>query len=127
MKYLFWLLFPFAGHAQTFFVSGLDKYSVRKISEKVRYEGYIVTADSATANYVVNLLIDGHYKALTVFKLSYQGYILLTDRATGDIIGKTKTAQANPAALNGYNAALTIFTKIARKYLSLELKKCRKK
>lgn len=125
MKYLLLLLFPVLSQAQTFFVSGNDTYSVRKVSEKVRFEGYQVT-DSAHADYIVNLLIDGAYKYMS-FKRAYKGYIMITDRATGKEVARTPMAKGNPDVYDGYNASYRIFGKIDKKYLPAELKKCPKK
>ncbi len=112
--------------AQTFFVSGRDNNSRGKVIDKVKFEGYQVTQDSASADYIVNMLIDGSYKVVSIH-LSYHGYIMITDRETGKEVTRTQIVGANPAALNGYNAAYTIFNKIDRKYLPAALKKCEKK
>lgn len=124
MKFFLFLLLPVFSSAQTFFVSGYDKYSVHKVNEKIRYEGFQLT-DSAKADFIVNLLIDGSYKF--TFGSSYHGYIMITDRETGKEITRTKVYGSNPAALNGYNAAYTIFNHLSKKYLPDELKKCQKK
>jgi len=54
-------------------------------------------------------------------------YIMITDRETGKEVGRTKVVGANPAALNGYNAAYTLFNHIDKKYLPPLLKNCPKK
>ncbi len=124
MKYLLFLFLPVFSNAQTFFVSGTDRNCVAKVSEKIRFEGYGLK-DSSNADYIVNLLIDGSYR-LTL-KRAYQGYILITDRSMGREVCRTGIKKANPAALNGYNAAYTIFTNIDKKFLPEALKKCPKK
>jgi hypothetical protein len=125
MKFLLLLLFPMCSNAQTFFISGSDTYSVNKISEKIKFEGYSVTSDSAKADYIINLLIDGAYKYVS-FKRNFQGYITIVDRTTGKEIYKSPVEKASPSVYNGYNASYRIFEKIAKKYLPDELKKCPK-
>ena len=126
MKYLFpvLLLLPIFSQAQTFFVSGHDHRSRDHVIEKIKYEGYNITQDSASADYIVHMLIDGDYKYFSV-KRSYSGYIKIVDNHTGEEVGRTREVRRNPAALNGYNAAWTIFTVICKKYLGEELKKCK--
>jgi hypothetical protein len=121
MKYLLFILFPLFGQAQTFYVSGSDTYSVNKIIGKIRFEGYKIV-DSSSADYVVNLLIDGAYKVVS-FKRNFQGYITITNRATGIEVFKSPIEKATPSMYNGYNASYRIFEKISKKYLTDELKK----
>lgn len=126
MKILLLLLFPILSNAQTFFVSGSDTYSVKKVAEKMKFEGYNVLADSANADYIVNLLIDGAYKMVS-FTRNFEGYISITDRASGNVVTKSPIEKASPSIYNGYNASYRIFEKIEKKYLLEELKKCPKK
>ena len=125
MKYLLFLLLPAFGNAQTFFVSGNDNPSIKKTVEKIRFLGYTVT-DSAKADYIVNQLIDGHYKAIS-FKRNFQGFISITDRETGKEVWKSEIEKATPSIYNGYNASERIFEKINDRYLPDALKKCPKK
>jgi hypothetical protein len=117
------LFLPLQVFAQTFFVSGRDNKSREHIIEKIRFEGYQIRNDSTAADYTVQLLMDGQYKAVS-FKRSYQGYIKIINNKSGKEIGRTKIIKKNPAALNGYNAASDIFSTIAKKYLVQELRKC---
>jgi len=111
--------------AQTFFVSGSDKYSVNKVTEKVRFEGYKIV-DSAAADYIVNLLIDGKYNAMSL-KRGFKGYITITDRITGSDVAKSDIQKGNPTLYNGYNASYAIFSKLEKKFLPDALKNCPKK
>jgi hypothetical protein len=124
MKFLFLLLVPIFGHSQSFFVSGSDTYSVHKVSEKIKFEGYQL-ADSSKADYIVNLLIDGAYKFVS-FKRNFRGYITITDRESGKELWKSPIEKATPSMYNGYNASYRIFEKIEKKYLTDALKKCPK-
>jgi len=95
------------------------------VIEKIKYEGYKVTSDSVNADYLVEMLIDGTYKVVS-FKMPYRGYIKIINNKNGEEVGRTKEVKGNPGAINGYNAAWMIFTKISKKYLPEELKKCKK-
>jgi hypothetical protein len=118
------LLLPVLGQSQTFFVSGSDTYSVHKVAEKIKSEGY-QTTDSSKADYIVNLLIDGAYKVIS-FKRDFQGYVTIVDRESGKELWKSPVEKASPSLYNGYNASYRIFEKIEKKYLPDELKKCPK-
>ena len=124
MKFLLLLLIPIFGHPQSFFVSGSDTYSVHKVSEKIKFEGYQL-ADSSKADYIVNLLIDGAYKYIS-FKRNFQGYVTIIDRESGKELWKSPIEKASPSMYNGYNASYRIFEKIEKRYLAAELKKCPK-
>ena len=126
MKYIIPLLFlPFFSQAQTFYVAGKDNRSREHVEQKIRYEGYQVV-DSAKADFIVQMLIDGTYKVVS-FKRPYSGYISIIKVGTGEEIVRTKEVKRHPAALNGYNAAWSIFTIISKRYLPDALKKCKTK
>lgn len=126
-KLLFILLFiPEIISAQTFFVSGKDDRSRDHVIEKVKYEGYTIAQDSAKADYVVQLLIDGAYKVVS-FKRPYTGYLRIVDNHTGTEIARSEEVKGTPSIYNGYNSAWAIFTKISKKYLADMLKKCQSK
>lgn len=80
--------------------------------------------DSASADYIVEELIDGHYGFS--LKQPYKGYVKIWNRVTGEEITKTKTIGRSPAALNGFNASYSIFSVITKRYMDDELKKCKK-
>jgi hypothetical protein len=107
--------------AQTFYVTGHDIYSVNKISEKIKFEGYKVT-DSSNADYLICLLIDGAYNPFSL-KRNFQGYITINERGTGKEIYKSPVEKASPSIYNGYNASYTVFNKISKRYLAGELAK----
>lgn len=109
--------------AQTFYVSGSDPKSVEVVSNRIKFNGYKMV-DSASADYIVEELIDGHYRF--TLKQPYQGYIKIWNRSTGEEITRTKTIGRSPAALNGFNASYSIFSVITKRYMDDELKKCKK-
>lgn len=126
MKYIIlFLLLPLFSSAQTFYVEGKDDRSRRYVEDKVKFEGYSLS-DSAKADYKVQLLIDGSYKVVS-FKQPYKGYIRIVDNHSGEEISRTKTIGRSPVAVNGYNAAWSIFTTLSKRYLATDLKKCKPK
>ena len=125
MKYLLFLLLPVFGNAQTFYVSGRDRASVNEVADKIKFEGYRM-ADSASADYIVNLLVDGSYNAMAI-GFTFHGYIMITDRESNAEVVRTPMKGSSPALTNGYNASHAIFDKIDKKYLADALKKCPKK
>lgn len=127
MKILITSLLLFASlslSAQRFYVEGKDNKSVDKIAEKIRYEGYTVLSDSTNADYIIQLLLDGHYKVVTM-KRPYHGYLRIVNNKDGAEIGRTRDVKGSPTAFNGYNASYSIFTKISEKYLKDLLAKCK--
>lgn len=123
-KFIFaFLLVPALSKGQIFYVEGKDDRSREHIISKIKYEGYKVTNDSSSANYTVQMLTDGAYKVIS-FKQPYKAYIRIIDKS-GSEVGRTKVVKGGPTIYNGYNASYSIYTKISKKYLSSELKKCR--
>ncbi|WP_343302892.1 hypothetical protein AAHN97_15200 [Chitinophaga niabensis] len=118
------LLIAKTSFGQTFFVVGKDIKSVEHVTNKVKFEGHKIASDSTSADYIIELLMDGSYKFVSL-KQPYQGYVKITDRRTGQEVTKSKIVKGGPTAFNGYNAAFGIYRKIADKYLPGELKKCK--
>lgn len=116
------IILPVACYSQTFYVSGKDDKSCEVVEEKIKYEGYQITKDSAAADYCVQLMMGGQYKVVT-FKQTHHGYIRIVNNISGSEIGRTKEAKSSPGVTNGYNASYSIFKKISKKYLSEMLKK----
>jgi hypothetical protein len=116
-------LFPIVSFAQSFYVDGKDNRSREHVEQKIKYEGYNLSKDSSTADYIVQLLVDGEYKVIS-FKRAYHGYIRIVNNKTSQEVGRTQIVKKDPSAVNGFNASYKIFTTISKKYLVQELKKC---
>lgn len=119
------MLISISCSAQTFYVSGKDPKSVEVVTDRIKFDGYKISVDSTTADYIVEMLLDGHYSPVSL-KQPYRGYIKIWNRSTGEEISRTKTIARSPAVLNGYNASYTIFSVITKRYMDDELKKCKK-
>ena len=111
-----------SANAQTFFVSGIDKDTRMHIEAKVKSEGYTLV-DSASADYVVHLVIYGPDHAVS-FGYRQHGYILLSDRESGEEISRTPEKAFSSTLYYPANESYIIFNKLSKKYLSDELKKC---
>lgn len=99
--------------SQTFWVNAKDNKSREALEEKC-YKEKLKLTDSASADYHVNLVLEGHYKAVTI-KGAFVGYLTITQNPSNTIISQTKEYRTNPAATNGYNASYAITKKLINK------------
>lgn len=111
-------------NGQKFYVDGKDNKSVEKIKDKISFEGFNITSDSTSADFIVQLLVDGQYKVVSM-KRPYKGYIRIVNHKSNEEVGRTKLVKGSPTAFNGYNASYIIFSKISDKYLKELLIKCK--
>lgn len=109
-------------YAQSFYVLPTEKGFESKITDKIRSEGYKLAANESGADYKVECIVTGEYKALAL-KNSFQGYVRITDRTTGKEVAKTEQVGRTPSVYNGFNAGPAIMEKIAKKYLTEALDK----
>lgn len=115
-----------AGHcfAQTFYVEPTEKGFESKIIDKLKYEGYKLTAVKDSSNYIIECLVNGQYSAWKIGKM-FHGYVKITDTKTGIEISRTKEVGKSPSAYNGFQAGPKIMAIIADKYLIPAIKKVR--
>ncbi|CAG5009432.1 hypothetical protein DYBT9275_04497 [Dyadobacter sp. CECT 9275] len=122
MKRLLALLMfvPFVGFGQVFYVAPTEKGFENKIVEKMKSDGYKLAASKESSDYVIDCLVDGSYKAISV-KKNFHGYLKISDTKTGNEIYRTEEVGGSPSVFNGYQAGSAIMEKIAKKHLNKAL------
>lgn len=108
--------------AQSFYVLPTEKGFESKIIDKMRSDGYKLAENESGADYKVECITTGNYKAVS-FKNSFHGYVRITNRKNGNEVAKTEEVGKTPSVYNGFNAGPAIMEKIAKKYLKKALDK----
>jgi|GEM_PF-4127400 len=111
MKFLFFIvsfaLISLTGTSQTFYVEPTEKGFEKDFIEKMRFDGYDLTKDEDSADYIVKLFIKQSDQVATI----YQGFITVEDDS-GNTLSKSTVIKTTATVANRYNAAGHIFKKI---------------
>ncbi|PWJ58438.1 hypothetical protein CLV98_104298 [Dyadobacter jejuensis] len=112
----FALLASLSCKAQKFFVAPTEKGFESKIIDKMKYKGYQLVDQKQDADYLIECLVDGQYKAVK-FGSMFKGFVKISDRKTGQELARTKEVGKSPSVYNGFQAGPKIMAVIAEKYL----------
>lgn len=110
------LLFSGSCVAQTFYVEKTEKKFESKIIDKLKYDGFKLTDEKLSADFVIDCLVDGQYNAWKMGNM-FHGYVKISNAKTGEEIIRTKEVGKSPNIYNGMQAGPKIMSVIADKYL----------
>lgn len=110
------LMIPFASMAQVFYVEPTEKGFEKEISQKLDFEGFKVTHEKSSADFIVSY----HYQKNRK-NYKFEGYIKVSDKSGNEIYRTTTIAKA-ASAFNGYQAVPVVVAQLTEKELVPKLK-----